>query len=191
MKQVLFDKYLNKNVLLQVYSKSRNAEDFLLGYLISETANYCVFEAIDEYGALDAYVLYQKSDIEDVVTKSKYIDIFNSYIALQKQQGLFDPFSLQAKYLKVPQDNINDLLNYHCNNGNVVSLNIGGYDLSNTGKVIAVSEDYVILDQASYYRDWDSDSNISNQALEISRITTIDIVSKDNFLYENYCKLRK
>ncbi|WEV37122.1 hypothetical protein [Lactobacillus sp. ESL0677] len=191
MKQVLFDKYQNKNVLLQVYSKSRNAEDFLLGYLVSETVDYCVFEAIDEYGALDAYVLYQKSDIEDVITKSKYIDIFNSYIALQKQRGLFDPFNLQTKYAKVPQDNINDLLNYHCNNGNVVSLNIAGHDLSNTGKVIAVSEDYVILDQASYYRDWDPDSNVSNQALEISRITTIDIISKDNFLYENYCKLRK
>ncbi|MDF7637960.1 hypothetical protein PT285_00715 [Lactobacillus sp. ESL0791] len=66
------NKYLNTENLLQVYSKYRNDDTFLLGYFMETMGSYLIFQSIDEYGALDGYTLLAKSDIADIITDTNY-----------------------------------------------------------------------------------------------------------------------
>lgn len=64
-------KYINKNVLLEVY-QTDHENDFLLGYLVGEMADYYFFQAVDEYGCLDAYTVYLKSYIGKIKINTSY-----------------------------------------------------------------------------------------------------------------------
>ncbi|MDF7639893.1 hypothetical protein PT285_10825 [Lactobacillus sp. ESL0791] len=191
MKQEILNKYLKQNILLEVYSKTSDPDRFLLGYLVKDAGNFCIFESIDEYGALDGYSLYAKADIAKILTNTSYTKIFESNIKTYQQFNAFDPFNLKEKYNHILQKtNFTpaSLLNYYCQHGNVITLSIAGYDYPNSGKVIAVSDNFVSLDEMTHDKDLDYDFPSQNKPLEIRRITALDIVSKDNFLYEQYKK---
>ncbi|MDF7637961.1 hypothetical protein PT285_00725 [Lactobacillus sp. ESL0791] len=82
------------------------------------------------------------------------------------------------------------MLKFCCQHKNVVMLSCTAYESSRGGQVISANDDYVILDQIKYYTDWDMDeiSIKQNDKIEIKQILALDIISKDNFLYEQYLK---
>lgn len=184
-------KYLGSTKLLEIYSKSVPSNDtFLQGYLIGDIEYYFIFEGIELDGSLAGYTLYAKSDIAKGVTNTNYEAITNSYVSQQKRNNAYDPFNLSARYKSIDKTTINTILTYCYKNNKIVMINSDEYDnKTRAGKVIDLDSEYVTLDQVSYYKDWGADFEVkTNKPIAIKSILTLDFISKDNYLYEQYLK---
>lgn len=181
-------KYLESKKLLQVYSKYRDNDTFLLGYLLKDIGTYLIFESVDEYGALDGYTLLAKSDISEIITNTNYTNIFDNYIKQQKLNNSYDIFNLTGQYKVLPKESVLDILKFCYQQKKVVMLSSTSYESSRGGKVINIADNYIVLDQTKYYKDWDmAEASIeTNERIEIKKILALDIISKDNYLYEQY-----
>lgn len=184
------DEYIGGNNLLEVYSKYRDSDSFLLGYLIDELDEYYIFETVDDYGALDGFSLYAKSDVDEILSHTSYTSIYESYVHLQKEKGTYDIFSLGQQYKSVPKKSILSILEYLYLHKKIIMLNETDHEISKGGRVLSIDNSTITLDQVSYYNDWEnSEIEIKqNVPIEISKIIGLDIISKDNYLYEQYLK---
>ncbi|BDR61142.1 hypothetical protein [Lactobacillus xylocopicola] len=88
----------------------------------------------------------------------------------------------------MPKDNIYTILEYCRDHNFYVTIEASEDDYIENGKIIAVDSDQITIDQKEYGKDhrWTEES--SEPQLEIDTIQTLDIVNRENYLYQQYVK---
>ena len=178
--------YLNKDVLLKVYSVDGESDEFLLGYMVNDIDSYYIFESIDEYGGLDGYILYKKDAILKIERDNDYTAVFDFYINYLKERKAFDVLNLSAVYEKVPKNSIDSILQYCYKSNLVITISQAESEICPTGKIISLNEKEVSLDRKRYRNDFGIEQEAEDAPISISDIITIDIVTKETYLYQKY-----
>jgi len=181
-----WNNYLNKNILLEVYGKSRDNNSFLLGYMVADIEYCYIFQSIDEYGFIDGYILYQKNEIEKIEYNENYINTMNFNIHYLKERNWFDQLNLKKIYEQVSKDSIFSVLKYCRDNQFYVTLTQTRDDYVETGKIISVNSQKIVVDEKTYCKDFGITDDIRNTPIYIENILTLEIINKENFLYEQY-----
>ncbi|GLB46425.1 hypothetical protein WR164_04040 [Philodulcilactobacillus myokoensis] len=185
------NEYLENKSLLEIYSKSRdnfNYSNFALGYIIKDLGPYFIVKTIDDYGFLDSYTIMLKKDISRLNPKSAYLDLFKYYIRYNKSIDKFDPFNLALKFKDMPKDNLSNVLNYCYQNKKAINIYSDNSDYVKQGSILRFDKNNVILNELQYSRNVGTNDVESNEKTKLSSIMAIDILSKENFLYDQYLK---
>lgn len=183
-----WNNYLNKKELVKIYGKSQDSYIFAVGYMIADLGQYYIFEVVDDVGSLDSYVLYKKTEIEKLVCNDSHTKMFDFYIDYLKKQDEYDRLNLQKVYNDIPHNDIITLLNYCCNYGFYVTIAESEDEYEETVKIISVDTQNVLIDQTEYCKDHNLMDQVRSDPIKITDILTLDIISKENFLYEQYLK---
>ena len=183
-----WNNYLNKKELVKIYGKSQDSYIFAVGYMIADLGQYYIFEVVDDVGSLDSYVLYKKTEIEKLVCNDSHTRMFDFYIDYLKKQDEYDRLNLQKVYNGIPHNDIITLLNYCCNYGFYVTIAESEDEYEETVKIISVDTQKVLIDQTEYCKDHNLMDEVRSDPIKIADILTLDIISKENFLYEQYLK---
>lgn len=183
-----WNNYLNKRELVKIYGKSQDSYIFAVGYMIADLGQYYIFEVVDDVGSLDSYVLYKKTEIEKLVCNDSHTRMFDFYIDYLKKQDEYDRLNLQKVYNDIPHNDIITLLNYCCNYGFYVTIAESEDEYEETVKIISVDTQKVLIDQTEYCKDHNLMDEVRSEPIKIADILTLDIISKENFLYEQYLK---
>ena len=183
-----WNNYLNKKELVKIYGKSQDSYIFAVGYMIADLGQYYIFEVVDDVGSLDSYVLYKKTEIEKLVCNDSHTRMFDFYIDYLKKQDEYDRLNLQKVYNDIPHNDIITLLNYCCNYGFYVTIAESEDEYEETVKIISVDTQNVLIDQTEYCKDHNLMDQVRSDPIKITDILTLDIISKENFLYEQYLK---
>ena len=183
-----WNNYLNKRELVKIYGKSQDSYIFAVGYMIADLGQYYIFEVVDDVGSLDSYVLYKKTEIEKLVCNDSHTRMFDFYIDYLKKQDEYDRLNLQKVYNDIPHNDIITLLNYCCNYGFYVTIAESEDEYEETVKIISVDTQNVLIDQTEYCKDHNLMDQVRSDPIKITDILTLDIISKENFLYEQYLK---
>lgn len=183
-----WNNYLNKKELVKIYGKSQDSYIFAVGYMIADLGQYYIFEVVDDVGSLDSYVLYKKTEIEKLVCNDSHTRMFDFYIDYLKKQDEYDRLNLQKVYNGIPHNDIITLLNYCCNYGFYVTIAESEDEYEETVKIISVDTQKVLIDQTEYCKDHNLMDEVRSDPIKITDILTLDIISKENFLYEQYLK---
>lgn len=183
-----WNNYLNKKELVKIYGKSQDSYIFAVGYMIADLGQYYIFEVVDDVGSLDSYVLYKKTEIEKLVCNDSHTRMFDFYIDYLKKQDEYDRLNLQKVYNDIPHNDIITLLNYCCNYGFYVTIAESEDEYEETVKIISVDTQKVLIDQTEYCKDHNLMDQVRSDPIKITDILTLDIISKENFLYEQYLK---
>ncbi|WP_278956572.1 hypothetical protein [Lactobacillus apis] len=183
-----WNNYLNKKELVKIYGKSQDSYIFAVGYMIADLGQYYIFEVVDDVGSLDSYVLYKKTEIEKLVCNDSHTRMFDFYIDYLKKQDEYDRLNLQRVYNDIPHNDIITLLDYCCNYGFYVTIAESEDEYEETVKIISVDTQKVLIDQAEYCKDHNLMDEVRSDPIKITDILTLDIISKENFLYEQYLK---
>ena len=183
-----WNNYLNKKELVKIYGKSQDSYIFAVGYMIADLGQYYIFEVVDDVGSLDSYVLYKKTEIEKLVCNDSHTRMFDFYIDYLKKQDEYDRLNLQKVYNDIPHNDIITLLNYCCNYGFYVTIAESEDEYEETVKIISVDTQKVLIDQTEYCKDHNLMDEVRSEPIKIADILTLDIISKENFLYEQYLK---
>ncbi|MCO6530257.1 hypothetical protein, partial [Lactobacillus sp.] len=80
------------------------------------------------------------------------------------------------------------LLNYCCNYGFYVTIAESEDEYEETVKIISVDTQKVLIDQTEYCKDHNLMDQVRSDPIKITDILTLDIIRKENFLYEQYLK---
>lgn len=180
--------YLNKRELVKIYGKSQDSYIFAVGYMIADLGQYYIFEVVDDVGSLDSYVLYKKTEIEKLVCNDSHTRMFDFYIDYLKKQDEYDRLNLQKVYNDIPHNDIITLLDYCCNYGFYVTIAESEDEYEETVKIISVDTQKVLIDQTEYCKDHNLMDEVRSEPIKIDDILTLDIINKENFLYEQYLK---
>lgn len=183
-----WNNYLNKKELVKIYGKSQDSYIFAVGYMIADIGQYYIFEVVDDVGSLDSYVLYKKTEIEKLVCNDSHTRMFDFYIDYLKKQDEYDRLNLQKVYNDIPHNDIITLLDYCCNYGFYVTIAESEDEYEETVKIISVDTQKVLIDQTEYCKDHNLMDEVRSESIKIADILTLDIISKENFLYEQYLK---
>ncbi|WP_279081547.1 hypothetical protein [Lactobacillus apis] len=183
-----WNNYLNKKELVKIYGKSQDSYIFAVGYMIADIGQYYIFEVVDDVGSLDSYVLYKKTEIEKLVCNDSHTRMFDFYIDYLKKQDEYDRLNLQKVYNDIPHNDIITLLDYCCNYGFYVTIAESENEYEETVKIISVDTQKVLIDQTEYCKDHNLMDEVRSEPIKIDDILTLDIISKENFLYEQYLK---
>ena len=183
-----WNNYLNKKELVKIYGKSQDSYIFAVGYMIADIGQYYIFEVVDDVGSLDSYVLYKKTEIEKLVCNDSHTRMFDFYIDYLKKQDEYDRLNLQKVYNDIPHNDIITLLDYCCNYGFYVTIAESEDEYEETVKIISVDTQKVLIDQTEYCKDHNLMDEVRSDPIKIADILTLDIISKENFLYEQYLK---
>jgi len=183
-----WNNYLNKRELVKIYGKSQDSYIFAVGYMIADLGQYYIFEVVDDVGSLDSYVLYKKTEIEKLVCNDSHTRMFDFYIDYLKKQDEYDRLNLQKVYNDIPHNDIITLLDYCCNYGFYVTIAESEDEYEETVKIISVDTQKVLIDQTEYCKDHNLMDEVRSEPIKIDDILTLDIISKENFLYEQYLK---
>lgn len=183
-----WNNYLNKKELVKIYGKSQDSYIFAVGYMIADIGQYYIFEVVDDVGSLDSYVLYKKTEIEKLVCNDSHTKMFDFYIDYLKKQDEYDRLNLQRVYNDIPHNDIITLLDYCCNYGFYVTIAESEDEYEETVKIISVDTQNVLIDQTEYCKDHNLMDQVRSDPIKITDILTLDIISKENFLYEQYLK---
>lgn len=183
-----WNNYLNKKELVKIYGKSQDSYIFAVGYMIADLGQYYIFEVVDDVGSLDSYVLYKKTEIEKLVCNDSHTRMFDFYIDYLKKQDEYDRLNLQKVYNDIPHNDIITLLDYCCNYGFYVTIAESEDEYEETVKIISVDTQKVLIDQTEYCKDHNLMDEVRSDPIKIADILTLDIISKENFLYEQYLK---
>lgn len=183
-----WNNYLNKRELVKIYGKSQDSYIFAVGYMIADLGQYYIFEVVDDVGSLDSYVLYKKTEIEKLVCNDSHTRMFDFYIDYLKKQDEYDRLNLQRVYNDIPHNDIITLLDYCCNYGFYVTIAESEDEYEETVKIISVDTQKVLIDQTEYCKDHNLMDEVRSEPIKIDDILTLDIISKENFLYEQYLK---
>lgn len=184
-----WNSYLNKETLLEIFCNDKYPTTFSLGYMIADIDKYYIFKTIDETGYLDGYELYQKDSINKIKKDTNYCKMFAFYINCLKEKDCFDNLGLKAAYDKVPKDSINGILQYCFDHGMVITITQVDGEYYETGKVISVTNQEIVLDQRTYTEDLEESENLAkvrNKAIKIDNILSIKIITKETYLYQRY-----
>ncbi|CAI2661871.1 hypothetical protein AKUA2003_13800 [Apilactobacillus kunkeei] len=182
-------KHINNNDILEIYSKSRDNfefEDFILGTIVSEKGSYLLFETIDDAGLLDSYTLLLKSDISKISSNTDYTKVFAHYVDSNKKNDIYDPFKLKEAIKRIADKSLDDIIKTFLNNGKVLSLCTTVDEEFHKGNIIAYDNNHIVLDEKRYQQTFGSEVQAKNNLIKLDTITSFDLESKENKLYEEY-----
>lgn len=188
LKRKDWDSCLNKNVLLEIYLKSRNSSFFSLGYMIAKIGKFYIFKTITEYGDLDGYVLYRKYGIEKIKTADNYTKVFNNYINLLQNDNHFDNLDLENLYNKIPTGSINSIVRYCYDHNLVVTIDDFYCDYLLTGTIKSFNRQELVLDQEEYCKDYDVNNDEKIVTVKLNNICGFDLVTQKTYLYQQYLR---
>lgn len=188
LKRKDWDSCLHKNVLLEIYLKSRNASFFSLGYMIAKIGKFYIFKTITEYGDLDGYVLYRKYGIEKIKTADNYTKVFNNYINLLQNDNHFDNLDLENLYNKIPTGSINSIVRYCYDHNLVVTIDDFYCDCLLTGTIKSFNRQELVLDQEEYCKDYDVNNDEKIVTVKLNNISGFDLVTQKTYLYQQYLR---
>lgn len=188
LKRKDWDSCLHKNVLLEIYLKSRNSSFFSLGYMIAKIGKFYIFKTITEYGDLDGYVLYRKYGIEKIKTADNYTQVFNNYINLLQNDNHFDNLDLENFYNKVPTGSINSIVRYCYDHNLVVTIDDFYCDYLLTGTIKSFNRQELVLDQEEYCKDYDVNNDEKIVTVKLNNICGFDLVTQKTYLYQQYLR---
>lgn len=188
LKRKDWDSCLHKNVLLEIYLKSRNASFFSLGYMIAKIGKFYIFKTITEYGDLDGYVLYRKYGIEKIKTADNYTQVFNNYINLLQDDNHFDNLDLENFYNKIPTGSINSIVRYCYDHNLVVTIDDFYSDYLLTGTIKSFNRQELVLDQEEYCKDYDVNNDEKIVTVKLNNISGFDLVTQKTYLYQQYLR---
>lgn len=188
LKRKDWDSCLHKNVLLEIYLKSRNASFFSLGYMIAKIGKFYIFKTITEYGDLDGYVLYRKYGIEKIKTADNYTQVFNNYINLLQDDNHFDNLDLENFYNKIPTGSINSIVRYCYDHNLVVTIDDFYCDCLLTGTIKSFNRQELVLDQEEYCKDYDVNNDKKVVTVKLNNISGFDLVTQKTYLYQQYLR---
>lgn len=188
LKRKDWDSCLHKNVLLEIYLKSRNSSFFSLGYMIAKIGKFYIFKTITEYGDLDGYVLYRKYGIEKIKTADNYTKVFNNYINLLQNDNHFDNLDLENLYNKIPTGSINSIVRYCYDHNLVVTIDDFYCDCLLTGTIKSFNRQELVLDQEEYCKDYDVNNDEKIVTVKLNNISGFDLVTQKTYLYQQYLK---
>lgn len=115
--------------------------------------------------------------------------MFAFYINYLKEKNCFDSLDLKAAYDKVPKDSINGILQYCFDQGMVITVTQVDGEYYETGKVISVTNQEIVLDQRTYTEDLEESENLAeirNKAIKIDNILSIKMITRETYLYQQY-----
>lgn len=188
LKRKDWDSCLHKNVLLEIYLKSRNSSFFSLGYMIAKIGKFYIFKTITEYGDLDGYVLYRKYGIEKIKKADNYTKVFNNYINLLQNDNHFDNLDLENLYNKIPTGSINSIVRYCYDHNLVVTIDDFYCDCLLTGTIKSFNRQELVLDQEEYCKDYDVNNDEKIVTIKLNNISGFDLVTQKTYLYQQYLK---
>lgn len=188
LKRKDWDSCLHKNVLLEIYLKSRNSSFFSLGYMIAKIGKFYIFKTITEYGDLDGYVLYRKYGIEKIKTADNYTKVFNNYINLLQDDNHFDNLDLENFYNKIPTGSINSIVRYCYDHNLVVTIDDFYCDCLLTGMIKSFNRQELVLDQEEYCKDYDVNNDEKIVTVKLNNISGFDLVTQKTYLYQQYLR---
>lgn len=188
LKRKDWDSCLHKNVLLEIYLKSRNSSFFSLGYMIAKIGKFYIFKTITEYGDLDGYVLYRKYGIEKIKTADNYTQVFNNYINLLQNDNHFDNLDLENFYNKIPTGSINSIVRYCYDHNLVVTIDDFYCDYLLTGTIKSFNRQELVLDQEEYCKDYDVNNDEKIVTVKLNNICGFDLVTQKTYLYQQYLR---
>lgn len=188
LKRKDWDSCLHKNVLLEIYLKSRNSSFFSLGYMIAKIDKFYIFKTITEYGDLDGYVLYRKYGIEKIKTADNYTKVFNNYINLLQNDNHFDNLDLENLYNKIPTGSINSIVRYCYDHNLVVTIDDFYCDCLLTGTIKSFNRQELVLDQEEYCKDYDVNNDEKIVTVKLNNISGFDLVTQKTYLYQQYLR---
>lgn len=188
LKRKDWDSCLHKNVLLEIYLKSRNSSFFSLGYMIAKIGKFYIFKTITEYGDLDGYVLYRKYGIEKIKTADNYTKVFNNYINLLQNDNHFDNLDLENLYNKIPTGSINSIVRYCYDHNLVVTIDDFYCDCLLTGTIKSFNRQELVLDQEEYCKDYDVNNDEKIVTIKLNNISGFDLVTQKTYLYQQYLR---
>lgn len=188
LKRKDWDSCLHKNVLLEIYLKSRNSSFFSLGYMIAKIGKFYIFKTITEYGDLDGYVLYRKYGIEKIKTADNYTQVFNNYINLLQDDNHFDNLDLENFYNKIPTGSINSIVRYCYDHNLVVTIDDFYSDCLLTGTIKSFNRQELVLDQEEYCKDYDVNNDEKIVTIKLNNISGFDLVTQKTYLYQQYLR---
>lgn len=188
LKRKDWDSCLHKNVLLEIYLKSRNSSFFSLGYMIAKIGKFYIFKTITEYGDLDGYVLYRKYGIEKIKTADNYTQVFNNYINLLQDDNHFDNLDLENFYNKIPTGSINSIVRYCYDHNLVVKIDDFYCDCLLTGTIKSFNRQELVLDQEEYCKDYDVNNDEKIVTVKLNNISGFDLVTQKTYLYQQYLR---
>lgn len=188
LKRKDWDSCLHKNVLLEIYLKSRNSSFFSLGYMIAKIGKFYIFKTITEYGDLDGYVLYRKYGIEKIKTADNYTQVFNNYINLLQDDNHFDNLDLENFYNKIPTGSINSIVRYCYDHNLVVTIDDFYCDCLLTGTIKSFNRQELVLDQEEYCKDYDVNNDEKIVTVKLNNISGFDLVTQKTYLYQQYLR---
>lgn len=188
LKRKDWDSCLHKNVLLEIYLKSRNSSFFSLGYMIAKIGKFYIFKTITEYGDLDGYVLYRKYGIEKIKTADNYTQVFNNYINLLQDDNHFDNLDLENLYNKIPTGSINSIVRYCYDHNLVVTIDDFYCDCLLTGTIKSFNRQELVLDQEEYCKDYDVNNDEKIVTVKLNNISGFDLVTQKTYLYQQYLR---
>lgn len=188
LKRKDWDSCLHKNVLLEIYLKSRNSSFFSLGYMIAKIGKFYIFKTITEYGDLDGYVLYRKYGIEKIKTADNYTKVFNNYINLLQNDNHFDNLDLENLYNKIPTGSINSIVRYCYDHNLVVTIDDFYCDCLLTGTIKSFNRQELVLDQEEYCKDYDVNNDEKIVTVKLNNISGFDLVTQKTYLYQQYLR---
>lgn len=188
LKRKDWDSCLHKNVLLEIYLKSRNSSFFSLGYMIAKIGKFYIFKTITEYGDLDGYVLYRKYGIEKIKTADNYTKVFNNYINLLQDDNHFDNLDLENFYNKIPTGSINSIVRYCYDHNLVMTIDDFYCDCLLTGTIKSFNRQELVLDQEEYCKDYDVNNDEKIVTIKLNNISGFDLVTQKTYLYQQYLR---
>ncbi|MBW1606358.1 hypothetical protein [Lactobacillus sp. Sy-1] len=183
------NKYIGNDKPLEIYSKSRDQykyENFALGFIVKDLGPYLILQTIDDYGFLDSYTVMLKSDISKISFGTTYSKLFDRYVEFTKESHLYDPFKLKEQYKQFKTDDFLTLLADCFAHEAAVSIYTTAHDYVQQGRILLIKDGLITLNEVEYSELNGFNDVDENEPIPIEKITAMDILSKENFLFDRF-----
>ncbi|WP_105957308.1 hypothetical protein [Apilactobacillus quenuiae] len=187
----LINTYIQNQTILEIYSKSRDNfeyENFILGIIICNLDEYILVKTLDNAAMIDSYILILRSDISKLAANTFYTKMFQKYININFQNNVYDPFDLEAQFQVLKNLKLNEIIGYFLDNIKVLSVctNLDGE--THRGEIITYNNPFIALNEKRYEKAFGDYTRQKNTIINLANITAVELISKENCLYEAYLK---
>lgn len=163
---------------------------FTLGYFLADLGTYIAVQAINLDGSLDAITLFLKDDIMFIKFDTAYTKMFEKYVQINKSQETFDPYHLLSQWEQLKAPIFLEVLLNCFHQQRVISIIQNDGDYLEHGQIIMMTENFLTLNEAKYLADVNG-KMCQNQTTKISHIVSLDILSRANYIHEQYLKIKE
>jgi hypothetical protein len=182
-------KYIKNQNIVEIYSISRDNfeyNDFILGVIIKQIGKYIFVKTLDDSALVDSYTLILIEDISKIATNTYYTNVFAQYVCINKQKDIYDPFNLYEQSLLFKGLNLSEIITYCLKRRRVLSICTNMDDEVHKGEIITFNNFHIALNEKKYEQIFGNYSRTKNTVIDLNNVTAIDILSKENNLYEEY-----